>query len=459
MQKVVVLGAGESGVGAALLAKNKGLNVFVSDFGSIKQEFSAELKSNGIDFEENQHSEGLIFDASVIVKSPGIPDKAPIIQKAMALGIEIISEIEFGYRFSKAKFVAITGSNGKTTTTLLTHHLLKSAGFKVGLAGNVGHSLARQVINETADWYVVELSSFQLDGMYQFKADVAILLNITPDHLDRYDYKFENYIASKFRITQNQTENDFFISFAEDQEIEKNLDLNTGNAFHLKVSLENRLLNGAYYKNNNLIFSVNNHMNHMFSVHNGEVALSGKHNYINSMCAVLAALATKVEEKNIHRALGSFQNAPHRLEEVAMVNGVRYINDSKATNIDSVKYALDTVEKPVIWIAGGVDKGNDYSIIEEQVFEKSKAVICLGKDNSKLKAAFEGRVNHLFEADSMEKVFRIIAEISASGDVVLLSPACASFDLFKNYEDRGNQFKSEVYAINSSKPLLSFLAF
>lgn len=459
MQKLVVLGAGESGVGAALLGKNKGFDVFVSDFGKIKAEFEKELKSNSIDFEQSQHTEASILDADVIVKSPGIPDTVAIVQKAVAKGIEVISEIEFAYRYSNAKFVAITGSNGKTTTTLLTHHILETAGYKVGLAGNVGHSLARQVINETADWYVVELSSFQLDGMFTFKADVAILLNITPDHLDRYDYKFENYIASKFRVTQNQTENDYFISFAEDEVIEEHLSLNAGNAFHLKVSLDNTVMNGAYHKNNNLIFSINNHMRHMFSLHQGELALSGKHNYINSMCAVLAALAAKVDQDILAKALGNFQNAAHRLEEVAMVNGVRYINDSKATNIDSVKYALDSVEKPVIWIAGGVDKGNDYSIIEEQIFEKAKAIICLGKDNSKLKTAFEGKESPMFEADSMEKVFRIISEIRESGDVVLLSPACASFDLFKNYEDRGNQFKSEVYDIESHKPLLSFLAF
>lgn len=458
MQKAVILGAGESGVGAALLAQAKGYEVFVSDFGQIKEEFQAELKNANINFEFGKHTEELILDASVIIKSPGIPDNSPLVLKCLAKRIEVISEIEFAYRFSKAKYIAITGSNGKTTTTLLTYHLLKNAGHKVGLAGNVGFSLARQVIDEQVDWFVLELSSFQLDGMYTFKADVAILLNITPDHLDRYNYKFENYIESKYRITQNQTPDDYFISFADDEVLNENFDRIKGKAFQLKVSLENSMLNGAYFKNDSLVFSVNNHMKHMFSIEKGELSLNGKHNFVNSMCAVLAALASKTEESSLRKALGSFKNAAHRLEEVAVINGVRYINDSKATNVDSVKYALDSFEKPIIWIAGGVDKGNDYSLIDEQVFEKSRAVICLGKDNSKLKKAFEGKVN-LFEADSMAKVFRILAEISKSGDIVLLSPACASFDLFKNYEDRGNQFKSEVLAIRSSRPLLSFLAF
>jgi UDP-N-acetylmuramoylalanine--D-glutamate ligase len=458
MQRVVILGAGESGVGAALLAKAKGYDVFVSDMGVIKDVFSKELLKENIAFESAQHTEDLILNADLIIKSPGIPDKSPVIKLAKEKGIQIISEIEFAYKYSKAKFVAITGSNGKTTTTMLTYHILKSAGLKVGLAGNVGFSLARQVIDENVDWYVLELSSFQLDGMYTFRANVAILLNITPDHLDRYEYKLDNYVQSKYRITQNQTPDDYLITFADDPILESNMDYIKGKAFHLKVSLENRLLNGAYFKDESLYFSVNNHMKHVFSIHKDELALNGKHNYINSMCAVLASLAVNVEESVLEKSLGSFQNVAHRLEEVAVINGVRYINDSKATNVDSVRYALDSFEKPIIWIAGGVDKGNDYSIIEEQVFEKSKAVICLGTDNSKLKEAFGAKTN-LLEADSMPKVFRILSEITAKGDIVLLSPACASFDLFKNYEDRGNQFKAEVYAIKNSKPLLSFLAF
>ncbi len=458
MQRAVILGAGESGVGAALLAKAKGFDVFVSDFGTIGEVFSKELKLENISFESGKHTEELIFNASLVIKSPGIPDKNPIVKKCIELGIEVISEIEFGYRYSKAKFIAITGSNGKTTTTLLTYHLLKSAGCKVGLAGNVGFSLARQVINESVEWYVLELSSFQLDGMVTFRANVAILLNITPDHLDRYEYKLDNYIQSKFRITQNQKEEDYLITFADDPILEANMNYVHGSAFHLKVSLENRLLNGAYFKDESMVFTVNNHMKHMFSLHQDDLSINGKHNFINAMCSVLAALAAEVEESSLAKSLGSFQNASHRLEEVSVINGIRYINDSKATNVDSVRYALDSFEKPIIWIAGGVDKGNDYSLIEEQVFEKSKAIICLGVDNSKLKEKFGDKIT-LFEADSMPKVFRILAEIAQKGDVVLLSPACASFDLFKNYEDRGNQFKSEVFAIKSSKPLLSFLAF
>jgi UDP-N-acetylmuramoylalanine--D-glutamate ligase len=458
MQRIVILGAGESGVGAALLAKDKGYEVFVSDFGKIQDSHLTELKAAGIEFESEQHTEELILNADIIVKSPGIPDKSTVVKKCFDKGIPVISEIEFAYKYSKAKFVAITGSNGKTTTTLLTYHLLKNAGHKVGLAGNVGFSLARQVINETADWYVLELSSFQLDGMFEFRANVAILLNITPDHLDRYEYKFDNYIQSKFRITQNQKPEDYFITFADDEVTQENMSYVKGEAFPLKVSLESRILNGAYGKDDSLFFSVNNHMNHIFSLHKNELILNGKHNDINTMCAVLAALATNVEESSLRKSVGTFQNAPHRLEEVAVINGVRYINDSKATNVDSVKYAIDSLQKPIVWIVGGVDKGNDYSILEEQVFEKCRAIICLGKDNTKLKAVFGKKIN-MFEADSMPKVFRVLSEISSKGDVVLLSPACASFDLFKNYEDRGNQFKSEVFALKSTKPMLSFLAF
>ena len=460
MQKVVILGAGESGVGAALLAKAKGHTVFVSDFGKIKEEYQKELEDNQILFEQGKHSDDKILEADFIIKSPGIPDSSPIVKKAVEAEIKIISEIEFAAKYTKAKFIAITGSNGKTTTTLLTHHILKCAGFNVGLAGNIGFSLARQVITDNVDWYVLELSSFQLDGMYEFKADIAVLLNITPDHLDRYDYKLSNYIDSKFRITQNQTKEDYFIYYSEDPNIQEYIsNKKIGDGFPLMVSLENRTINGSYVKNENLMFSVNNHMKHMFSISEAEFVLNGKHNMINGMHAVLASLAAKVDPMVIRKAMGSFKNAAHRLEEVAVINGIRYINDSKATNVDSVKYALGSFGKPIIWIAGGVDKGNDYSIIEEQVFEKVKTIICLGKDNSKLVEKFKGKVPHLIEADGMAKVFRILSEIQESGDVVLLSPACASFDLFKNYEDRGNQFKTEVKEIKASKPLLSFLAF
>lgn len=450
--KVVVLGAGESGVGTALLAKAKGCDVFVSDKGGITDKYKSELIRAEVIFEEGQHSTDVIFEADVVVKSPGIPDTIQLIQDLKAKGIPVISEIEFAAKYTKAKFVAITGSNGKTTTTLLTYHLLKSAGMKVGLAGNVGFSLARQVIEDKFDHYVLELSSFQLDGMYDFKAHVAVLLNITPDHLDRYNNNFQEYIDSKFRVAQNMTNDDYFISFIDDQVVLKEMAKKDIGAFKLAVSLEDRMLNGAYVGDNALLFNINNHFTKVFKVDLSLLALTGKHNMINTMCAVLAATASGVDEKVIFKALGTFKNAPHRLEEVAMVNRVMYINDSKATNVDSVKYALDSFQRPITWIAGGVDKGNDYAAIQELVYEKVTTLICLGKDNAKLRSAFEGKIPMIIETEDINEAVRIANEISSKEGVVLLSPACASFDLFNNYEDRGDKFKSAVKALQRSQP-------
>lgn len=455
---IVILGAGESGVGAALLAKAKGFDVFVSDLGTISSEFRAELVDNNIDFEENKHSEDLIFSAKEVIKSPGIPDAAPLIVSLRENSISVISEIEFAYRYTDAKFISITGSNGKTTTTLLTHHLLKEAGFEVALAGNVGYSLARQVIDGDFDYIVTELSSFQLDGMYEFKSHIAILLNITPDHLDRYENNFQNYVNSKFRITQNMNMDNYFISYHDDPVIQKELLERLPKAFRLSVSLEESMLNGGYLKNNKLMFNVNNHFSSVFSLDCDDLPLKGKHNMVNCMSAIMAARAAGVSEAQIHKHIKTFENASHRMEEVAMINGVRYVNDSKATNVDSVKFAIDSYEKPIIWIAGGVDKGNDYAVLDEMVYEKVTTLICLGKDNEKLKQSFDGKVSTILETDKMIEAVEMASELADSGAVVLLSPACASFDLFKNYEDRGRKFVDAVKSLNvSSGKLVSLM--
>jgi UDP-N-acetylmuramoylalanine--D-glutamate ligase len=423
-QKLIILGAGESGVGAALLGKAKGYDVFVSDKGELKPKYKEVLSSHKIDFEEGSHDEVRILNGDLVVKSPGIPEKAPLIKRLREKKIEIISEIEFASRFSKAKYIAITGSNGKTTTTLLTYHLLKKLGVNVGLAGNVGDSLAKQVIEDKFDWFVLELSSFQLDDMYKFKADVAILLNITPDHLDRYNYEFQNYIDSKFRVIQNMKQSDSFICFEDDEVIQKELSKRKVEANTLKISLKNKVSNGAYMQGEKIEVNAKS-LGKEFSLQADLLPLKGKHNMVNTMSAILAAAALKQDEKKFVDAMRDFKNASHRLEDVAVVKGVRFINDSKATNVDSVWYALDSFENPIVLIAGGVDKGNDYGAIEKLVKEKVKALVCMGADNSKLHKGFDGKVS------------RII-------DIVLLSPACASFDLFKNYEDRGEQFKREV---------------
>jgi UDP-N-acetylmuramoylalanine--D-glutamate ligase len=459
MKKLVIIGAGESGIGASILAKKEGFDVFVSDFGDIPVEQKNELNDLGISFEEGQHSLDIVLGADEIIKSPGVPEIVPVILKAKENGISVISEIEFASRYTNAEIIALTGSNGKTTTTLLTYHFLKSAGFNVGLAGNIGDSFARKVATENHDYYVLEISSFQLDGCYDFKPKVAVLLNITPDHLDRYENNFELYAASKFRITQNQDFNDYFISFRDSKEIAAEMPKHKIEAFRLAVSLENRILNGAYLSDDRLMININNHFTSVFSVNLHQLPLFGSHNMINTMSAIMAALAVGVKEEQIIKSISKFQNAPHRLEDVAMVNGVRYVNDSKATNVDAVKYALDAFEKPIIWIVGGVDKGNDYKLIEEAVYEKVKAVICLGTDNEKLKAFFDGKVPAIIESTEMNDTVKIANELSESGDHVLLSPACASFDLFKNFEDRGNQFKVAVNKLVRNQPSLNSIVF
>lgn len=439
MERIVVLGAGESGVGAALLAKNKGFEVFVSDYGVISPKYQAILKDNNIAYESEKHTEEFILNANTIVKSPGIPDTVKILQKAKAKQILIISEIEFAYRFTKAKFVAITGSNGKTTTTLLTYHLLKEAGFSVGLAGNIGESLAKQVIDDVYEYYVLELSSFQLDNMYEFKADIAILLNITPDHLDRYEYKIENYTASKYRVFQNMTKAEYAISFLEDPILSQTFP--SINVNHLGISLQKTVEKGVFVKDKNLIFRINNKQ---YELSLNAIKLKGVHNLVNSCASILVALTLDISLEKIRTALQSFKNAEHRLEEVATISEVLYVNDSKATNVDAVKYALGSFEKPIIWIAGGVDKGNDYTEIVDLVREKVKAIICLGKDNKALLDFFGDKIFVIEEVDSMTKAITLAKEKAMRGEVVLLSPACASFDLFKNYIDRGEQFKQFV---------------
>lgn len=457
IKKLVVLGAGESGVGAALLGQAKGWDVFVSDFGPIAMEHKRTLEQNGISFEEGKHTAELILAADEIVKSPGIPDSAQLVVESRVNRISVISEIEFAARYTNAKFVAITGSNGKTTTTLLTYHLMKKAGLKVGLAGNIGESLAKQVVKDENEYYVVELSSFQLDGMYEFKADVAVLLNITPDHLDRYDYDFSKYVDSKFRIAQNQTFDDYFITFNDDPVVREEMTKRELGGFKLSVSLEDKCLNGGYMIGENIMININNHLTSVFSIDATTLPITGKHNMINTMSAIMAALAAGVKEEAIKKSLGSFKNAPHRLEEAGFVKGVRYINDSKATNVDSVKYALDSFQQPIVWIAGGVDKGNDYKLIDELVYEKVRALVCIGNDNEKLKAAFGKNLPMILEAKDMNEAVRMSNEIAEYGDVVLLSPACASFDRFMNYEDRGLQFKSSIKSLERSQKKLNFI--
>lgn len=442
-QKVVILGSGESGVGAALLSKAKGYNTFVSDSNMISDAFIKELEEATIAFEQGTHSEDIILTADIIVKSPGIPEKAPIMKTIRAKGIEVVSEIEFAYRhITGSKFIAITGSNGKTTTTLLTYHILSKLGYSVGLGGNIGTSLARQIIKEQKEIYVLELSSFQLDDMFKFKANVAVLLNITPDHLDRYEYKFENYVASKFRVFQNLTASDFYITYAEDTVVSDKLKNTSIAAMHLSVSLKQLYPTGAYSDEKTI--QLNGLDKKVYSTSVGDFPLNGKHNYINIMAALNAVIAVGADVNKSIEAVKSFRNAPHRLEFVGSIYGVKYVNDSKATNVDSVWYALDSMQTPVVLIVGGVDKGNDYSQIESLVKEKVHTIIALGKDNSKVFAGFSSMVSEIKEASSMMDAIRLAHDSAKQGDTVLLSPACASFDLFKNYEDRGNQFRNLV---------------
>ena len=436
--RVVILGGGESGTGAAILAKVKGYDVFVSDQSAIKEKYRVQLEKYSIRYEEGVHTEAEILAASLIIKSPGIPDKAEIIKKIRSQKIQIIDEIEFASRFATGKIIAITGTNGKTTTTLLTYHLLKSAGHNVALGGNVGESFALKVALENYDWYVLEVSSFQLDGTVSFKPTIGILTNITPDHLDRYDYKLENYIHSKFKLISNMNSSDNFIFYYDDPIVSKEI---AGRIIYPKttaVSLKNDSLD-VFASNELMHFKLANEV-----LPQNETTLKGPHNQINTMQAVSAALLAGVEISSIKNALKTFVNAPHRLESVAIINGVEYVNDSKATNVDSVVYALGSFSQRLIWIAGGIDKGNEYGLVEDQVKEKVRVLICLGRDNQKLVKTFTGLVEEVVETQSINEVIEIAFQLAKPGEVVLLSPACASFDLFKNYEDRGDQFRQAV---------------
>ena len=439
-ERVVILGAGESGTGAALLAKQKSFDVFVSDKGPIKQKYKEELQAADIPFEENKHTEEKILNASLIIKSPGIPIKAEIIKKVSIAGISMIDELEFASLYTDAKIIAITGTNGKTTTTLLTYHLLKESGFNVALAGNVGFSMARQVATGQFRWYVLEMSSFQLDGIKTFKPEISVLLNITPDHLDRYEYSLDNYITSKFQLIQNMGKDHHFIYYVNDPIIEREVNKRTLIPKQVPVSLASSSKAPVHFDGEKMNFRLAEN----FRIHQDETTLKGPHNLINTMSAVTAAFLAGASVQGIKEALKTFKNAPHRLESVATIKGVEFVNDSKATNVDSVIYGLGSYNQPLIWIAGGIDKGNDYNLIMDDVRKKVKVLICLGKDNSKLKDAFGSVVGEIYETQSVSELVRQALKSANSGDVVLLSPACASFDLFKNYGDRGDQFRKAV---------------
>ncbi len=438
---MVILGAGESGTGAAILAKKKGFDAFVSDAGAIPAKYKEKLNEYAIGFEENMHTPELILNADEVIKSPGIPETASMVKQIRNKNIRIISEIEFAGRYTNAFKVCITGSNGKTTTTSLIHHMLRKAGLNAGLAGNIGRSFAWQVAEENYDFYVLELSSFQLDGMYDFKADIAILLNITPDHLNRYDYNLQNYVDSKFRITRNLSEDEYFIFCSDDEITIRELERIVLKTKQLSFSFKNDSRAGAYVKENQM------HINFEdidFSMTLDDLSLKGKHNLYNSMAAGIAGNVLKIRKDIIRKSLSDFQGVEHRLEKVLSVHGIKFINDSKATNINSTWYALESMGNDVIWIAGGIDKGNDYSTLYNLIDNKVKALICLGKDNTKLLNAFEGRIKTIVETTSMQEAVRSAYYLGKDGDEVLLSPACASFDLFDNYEDRGKQFKMAV---------------
>lgn len=439
-EKVVILGGGESGVGAAFLAKNKGFDVFLSDKGTLKEVYKNKLIENNISFEEGTHTESIVFGADFIIKSPGVPHKAPIIKQLIEKQIPIISEIEFASRYTNAKIVAITGSNGKTTTTSLVYYILQQEGLNVGLAGNIGKSFAELVIEDKYDYYVLEISSFQLDDIDTFKPHIAILLNITPDHLDQYEYKLELYAKSKFKITQNQTEDDYFIYFFEDElTLELLNELNT-NAKKIPFSMNTEKNEGAYADEKNIYVNYPE----KFEMPVEELSLRGKHNVANSLAAATAANILKIRKETIKRSLSDFTAVEHRLESVLKIGGIEFINDSKATNVNATYFALESMKTPVVWIVGGTDKGNDYTSLIPLVQKKVRAIVCLGVDNSKILQAFEGVVENMVETKSMQDAVRSAYMLGRKGDTVLLSPACASFDLFQSYEDRGNQFKKEI---------------
>ena len=444
MKRIVVLGGGESGVGTAILAKKKEYEVFVSDKGTISKKYKEVLLQNEITFEENQHTESKILNADLVMKSPGIPDNVDLVQKLKNLSVPVISEIEFASQYTDATIVGVTGANGKTTTTLLIHHVLKQAGLNVGVAGNIGDSFAEQVAKQVYDSYVLELSSFQLDGIKEFAPHIAIITNITPDHLDRYEYNFDKYIASKFRITKNQTENDYLIYDAEDAASNKWLKENNTKAQLIPFSIERELEFGAFLRDNKIITKINTEE---FTMPLSNLMLKGKHNVKNAMASAMTAQLLKIRKQTIKESLSSFEGAEHRLEDVQKVREVQYINDSKATNVNATFYALECMDNPTVWIVGGVDKGNDYHDLLPLVREKVKAIVCLGVDNKKIQETFGNVVDIIVETAGAEEAVKVSAKLASKGDNVLLSPACASFDLFDNYEDRGRQFKKAVRSI------------
>lgn len=439
-ERLVILGGGESGVGAALLGKKQGFEVFLSDKGNLKEEYRKTLIENSIEFEEGFHTEEKILNADLVVKSPGIPKKADLILQLNSKNIPVVSEIEFASRYTDAKIIAITGSNGKTTTSSLVYHILSQAGLNVGLGGNIGKSFAQLVVDDVYDYYVLEISSFQLDDVDTFKPYIAILLNITPDHLDQYDYKLELYARSKFKITENQTHEDYFVyNFDDDTTIELLKEINT-NAKKIPFTMNKEMQDGAYADDKNVHVNYPDEMKLSIS----EFSLRGRHNVANTMAAATAANILKIRKETIKRSLSDFTAVEHRLESVLKIGGIEFINDSKATNVNATYYALESMNTPTVWIVGGTDKGNDYSDLIPLVKKKVRAIVCLGVDNSKILSAFEGLVDNILETQSMQDAVRAAYMLGKKGDTVLLSPACASFDLFKNYEDRGNQFKKEI---------------
>ncbi|WP_291962344.1 UDP-N-acetylmuramoyl-L-alanine--D-glutamate ligase [Maribacter sp.] len=441
MALLVVLGGGESGVGTAILGLKKGYDVFVSDKGKIKEKYKNVLEHFEIDWEEEQHSEDRILKADLVMKSPGIPDKVPLVKQLVEKGVPVISEIEFASKYTDAKIIGITGSNGKTTTTMLTNHILASAELKVGMAGNIGDSYAKMVAEHDFEYYVLEISSFQLDGIVDFKPHIAVITNITPDHLDRYEYEFENYIASKFRIAENQDENDYLIYDADDTVLVEWLNKHPVKSKLMPFSLNKVVEQGAFIEQNEIIIKTTTDT---ISMTKNTLALEGQHNVKNTMAAATIAKLIGIRKETIRACVSNFQGAPHRLEKVLKIHHVEYINDSKATNVNAAYYALDSMKTPTVWIVGGVDKGNEYMELMPLVREKVKAIICLGENNEKIKHVFGNAVDLLVETYAMEEAVKVAYKIAERGDTVLLSPACASFDLFKNYEDRGDQFKNCV---------------
>lgn len=440
-KRLVILGAGESGFGTAVLGTQQGYEVFVSDRGKIKDPYKKLLRDKKIEFEEGKHTEEKILYADLVMKSPGIPDKADLVKKIRATGIKVVSEIEFGSWFTNAQIIGITGANGKTTTTALTYHLLKNGGLNVGLGGNIGKSFALQIATEKFDYYVLEISSFQLDDVEKFRPNIAVLTNITPDHLDRYDYELKNYVTSKFNITKYQEEQDFFIYCADDEITMANMEQHPTQAQKIPFSYEKEFAEGGFTKNDRIII---NHKQNQFTMSIQELGLSGRHNVYNSLAAGIVANVYGLRKEQIRESLSDFKSLEHRMESVAKVRNIEFINDSKATNVNSTWYALESMSKPTVWIAGGIDKGNDYSVLEQLVKKKVKGMVCLGSDNTKLHSAFGKMVDILVNVTNMNDAVRMAYQLGNPGDCVLLSPACASFDLFENYEDRGRKFKDAV---------------